>query len=109
MMATLLTELFPIWVGDQVLNAIELALQRDGLDVETTDLLLRAKETEVNELETAARRLHGEGLGNPVDLAHRVQNKQIEKHHAYLREELLALDYASQYLDCGSESALGGN
>ncbi len=95
------------WVGDQVLNAIELALQWDGLDIETTDLLLRAKETDVNELETAARRLHREGLGNPVDLAHRVQNKQIEKHHAYLREELLALDYASQYLDCGSESALG--
>lgn len=94
------------WVGDRALNAIELALQRDGLDVETTDLLLRARETEVNELETAARRLQREGLGDPVDLAHRVQNKQIEKHHVYLREDLLAADYASQHLDSEIENAL---
>lgn len=86
------------WVGDRTLNAIELALQRDGLDVETTDLVVRAKESDISELKRAARRVEEEGVGDLVELAYSVQNKRIEKHHAYLREDLLATDYASQYL-----------
>jgi ATP-dependent Lhr-like helicase len=86
------------WVGDRTLNAIELALRREGLNVEATDLLLRANESETVELKRAARRVDERGIGDLVELAYSVKNKQIEKHHTYLREDLLAMDYASQYL-----------
>lgn len=94
------------WVGDRKLNAIELALQREGFDVETTDVLLRVNQTTVGELEDTVLKLQQKGLGDPVDLASGVQNKQVEKHHAFLRESLLAADYASQYLDCDIDDKL---
>jgi ATP-dependent Lhr-like helicase len=89
---------FP-WIGDRALNAMELALQRDGFDVETQDVLLRAKDLPVTELERAAHEIRETGLGDPKALARFAENKRLEKHHAYLSEDLLAADYAAQYLD----------
>jgi ATP-dependent Lhr-like helicase len=96
---------FP-WIGDRALNAMELALQRDGFDVETQDVLLRAKENPVSELEGAVQELREAGIGDPRALARFAENKRLEKHHAYLSESLLAADYAAQYLDCDVESFL---
>jgi ATP-dependent Lhr-like helicase len=89
---------FP-WAGDRALNTLVLGLRQVGVDAGDNGLLIRAPDTTVDALQDAVRRLRSEGLGDPVDLAYRVQNKQIEKHHVYLRDDLLAADYASQYLD----------
>ncbi|WP_198598612.1 DEAD/DEAH box helicase [Salinibacter altiplanensis] len=96
---------FP-WIGDRALNTMELALQREGFDVETQDVLLRANDATVTELRDEIQRLRDAGLGDPRALASHAQNKRLEKHHAYLSDKLLAADYAAQYLDCDVERFL---
>lgn len=44
-------------------------------------------------------RLAAQGPADASELASTVANKMVEKHHPYLDEELLSLDYASAYLD----------
>ncbi len=51
--------------------------------------------------------LRPSALDNPLELAGLVSNKNREKHHRFLREKLLAADYASADLDFeGAREAL---
>jgi len=87
------------WVGDRKLNTMLLALRRSGLDIETMGPFLKASECSPTDLQAALQQLGPIEKEDLSALAMLVQNKQIEKHHLYLRDELLAADYASQYLE----------
>jgi ATP-dependent Lhr-like helicase len=98
------------WVGDRALNVIEIALRERGLDVETSGLIIKANDTAVGDLKAVVQQLRAEGFGHPIRLATRVRNKQVEKHHVYLREELLAADYASLFFNLeDAQAALEGS
>lgn len=98
------------WVGDCALNAIEIALRERGLDVETSGLIIKVNDTAVGDLKAVVQQLRAEGFGNPIRLATRVRNKQVEKHHVYLREELLAADYTSLFFNLeDAQAALEGS
>jgi hypothetical protein len=45
------------------------------------------------------RELAAQGPADGVQLAMSVANKSTEKHHVFLNEELLSMDYASARLD----------
>lgn len=45
------------------------------------------------------RALAGQGPADAVQLARTVANKLIEKHHVFMSDELLSIDYASCRLD----------
>lgn len=89
---------FP-WIGDRALNAIELALRSVGENVANDGGCLRMRANSVQHFANALRLAHTKGMKSAVDLASLVENKATEKHHVYLRDELLAADYESQYLD----------
>lgn len=89
---------FP-WTGDRALSTLELALRRSGVEADSRGLLIQVRGSTIDELRDAVRDLRREGLADPITLASHIQNKRVEKHHVYLRDDLLAADYASQYLD----------
>jgi ATP-dependent Lhr-like helicase len=92
------TVLFP-WTGDRVMDTLvvqirerDLAVVRDGIAVVVNEISART-------LISHLRALAAEGPADAVQLARTVANKIIEKHHIFLDEELLSVDYASARLD----------
>ena len=87
------------WAGDRVLDTLlvqlrdrELPVQRDGIAIIVNDISADA-------LIPHLRGLAAQGPADAVELAATVANKVLEKHHPFLSEELLSLDYASCRLD----------
>ena len=91
-------EWFP-WTGDRALNVLALELRRRGLDIEKRGPMVRVQGVSVGSVRDVLERLHGEGLAEPLQLARQVENKEREKHHPYLRDDLLSADYASLNMD----------
>lgn len=87
------------WAGDRVIDTLLVELHDRELPVERDGIAIV-----VNDISTAAlihhlRALAGEGPADAVQLAGTVANKLNEKHHVFLSEELLSVDYASSRLD----------
>jgi ATP-dependent Lhr-like helicase len=87
------------WVGDRVLDTLliqlrdrELAIERDGVAIVVNDI---SQDALIGHL----RALAAQGPADAVQLASTVANKIVEKHHIFLGEELLSMDYASGGLD----------
>ena len=55
--------------------------------------------SELENLAVEVRALAAEGPADPSQLASTIANKTVEKHHPFLSEELLSLDYGSGLLD----------
>lgn len=89
---------FP-WSGDRKMFVLELALRKKGMNVEKRGPMLSVENTSPQKIKRIAHELQENGAGNLHQLAALVQNKEVEKHHIYLRDDLLAADYASKYLD----------
>ena len=97
---------FP-WTGDRALNVLALELKRRDLDVSQEGPALRFESASEEEVEDLLTNLRPGELPAPKKLADLVRNKDREKHHRFLRQELLAADYASADLDFeGAREAL---
>jgi ATP-dependent Lhr-like helicase len=90
--------LFP-WRGDRVLDTIALLLGREGFFGAARDgvsvTMPRGSPDDV----LGALRKVAEDPPTAIELASAVANKQVEKHHDLLGEDLLSADYASGRLD----------
>lgn len=87
------------WSGDRVMDTLLVQLRDRGLPVESDGIAIV-----VNDISSAAliphlRALAAQGPADAVQLAATVANKPTEKHHVFLNEDLLSIDYASARLD----------
>lgn len=91
--------LFFPWVGDRAINAIMLECRRRDIEAGQEGPSLRLGGCRVEQARSHFEELQATGFAAPVELASALRNKKLEKHHQYLREKLLASDYASRHLD----------
>ena len=92
------TLLFP-WVGDRIMNTLALQLRARGVAVAIEGTALLVRDTTPVELHEHIEVVADAGPPDTGLLAASVENKQTEKHHVFLSEELLDADYASSQLD----------
>ena len=88
-----------VWLGDRIMNTLALQLRSQGADVTSNGLSLLFRSSSPDEVGQRLRQLASAGPTDAKTLATSVQNKNTEKHHRYLGEELLNADYASSHLD----------
>jgi ATP-dependent Lhr-like helicase len=87
------------WAGDRVLDTLLVQLRDRELPVECDGIAVVVNNISVSALIPHLRALAAQGPADAVQLAGTVANKLIEKHHVFLNEELLSVDYASSRLD----------
>jgi ATP-dependent Lhr-like helicase len=87
------------WAGDRVLDTLLVQLRDHELPVECDGIAIVVNDISASALIPHFRALAAEGPSDAVRLAGTVKNKVIEKHHVFLSEELLSVDYASSRLD----------
>ena len=90
--------LFP-WVGDRSLNTLALQLGAQGAEVLLDSPALLLRNTSPDEVRQHLADFASAGPPDATALAASVENKKTEKHHPYLSEELLNVDYVSSQLD----------
>ncbi len=87
------------WAGDRVLDTLLVQLRDRELPVECDGIAIVVNDISASALIPHLRALAAQGPADAVQLAGTVSNKLIEKHHVFLSEELLSIDYASSRLD----------
>lgn len=87
------------WVGDRVLDTLLVQLRDRDLPVECDGIAIIVNDISASALIPHLRALAAQGPADAVQLAGTVSNKLIEKHHVFLSEELLSIDYGSCRLD----------
>jgi ATP-dependent Lhr-like helicase len=96
-----------LWKGNRVANTVTAQLQSTGLIVHNNGLAVQVYSVSPAELKARLKQLVEIGPADAIVLARTVQNKQFEKYHPYLSEELLCQDYAISMLDtAGAWAAL---
>jgi ATP-dependent Lhr-like helicase len=88
-----------LWTGDRIANTVALQLQSLGLPVQNHGLAIEVGGVSPADLERRLQLLIQSGPCDAIALARAVPNKQIEKYHPYLTEDLLCIDYAASALD----------
>jgi len=92
------TVLLP-WCGDLELNTLLMMLKDRGLTASMEPPAIVIEDISAADVRGVLAELAVAGPPDPYDLAASVENKQTEKHHRFLREDLLGADYASKSLD----------
>lgn len=87
------------WAGDRVLDTLLVQLRDRELPVECDGIAIVVNNISASALIPHLRALTAQGPADAVQLAGTVSNKLIEKHHMFLSEELLSIDYGSCRLD----------
>jgi ATP-dependent Lhr-like helicase len=87
------------WVGDRIMDTILIQLRDRDLPVECDGLAIIVNDISLATLMSYLRALASEGPADAVQLASTVANKLTEKHHCFLSEDLLSMDFASARLD----------
>jgi ATP-dependent Lhr-like helicase len=87
------------WAGDRVLDTLLVQLRDRELPVERDGIAIVVNDISTGTLIPHLRALAAQGPADHVQLAGTVANKLTEKHHVFLSEDLLSLDYASSRLD----------
>lgn len=87
------------WSGDRVLDTLLVQLRDRDLPVERDGIAIIVNDIRAEALMPHLRALAAQGPVDAVELANTVANKLVEKHHLFLSEELLSIDYASSRLD----------
>ena len=87
------------WAGDRVLDTLLVQLRDRELPVERDGIAIVVNNISASALIPHLRALAAEGPADAVQLAGTISNKVIEKHHVFLSEELLSIDYGSCRLD----------
>ncbi len=89
---------FP-WAGDQVLWTIQVALIGRGVQTSNEGVALLLRGVSPADAAGLLRAIGSDPDLTALRLAATVQNKNVEKHHMYLGEDRLILDYAASRLD----------
>lgn len=98
--------IFP-WRGSRVMNTLLCLLGMLDFDIGLEGVAVRVCHTAGDRLRRELSQVLERGLPPALELARQVPNKQREKHHHYLCDDLLAADYASSQLDLqGAEETL---
>ena len=92
------TWVFP-WVGDRALNTLGLLFLSQRVEFVAYGPAILLADTSAELAEKVTRELVSLDRPDPERLATDVRNKRTEKHHWYLSDELLSIDYASSQLD----------
>ena len=87
------------WTGDRVMDTLLVQLRDRELPVECDGLAIIVNEISVAAIIPHLRALAAQGPADAAQLAAAVANKLTEKHHGFLSEELLSIDFASSRLD----------
>jgi ATP-dependent Lhr-like helicase len=87
------------WAGDRVANTLMLAFIRAGLEVTVDGMVLSIVDASPTAVRAALEEIAGDTGLQAFELAAAARNKEREKHHRYLDQELLTLDYAASELD----------
>jgi ATP-dependent Lhr-like helicase len=87
------------WSGDRVLDTLLVQLRDRDLPVERDGIAIIVNDIRGEVLMPHLRALAAQGPADAIELANTVANKLTEKHHLFLSEELLSIDYASSRLD----------
>lgn len=87
------------WAGDRALDTLLVQLRDRDLPVERDGIAIIVNGISADALIPHLRAMAAQGPADAADLAATVANKLIEKHHPFLSEKLLSLDYASCRLD----------
>jgi ATP-dependent Lhr-like helicase len=95
------TLVFP-WIGTRALNTLALLLRSLGFGATPQDLSIEVRSTTPEETMNALVQIDTGDSQDAESIAALVENKVTEKHHHYLREELLTADYAAAHLDVAS-------
>lgn len=97
------------WRGDRVLDTIVVWGQSRDLKVNREGLALIFEEVPARELRAILASLAAPGPPDALELAATVRNRQTEKFHPFLSDDLLAADYAAGRLDpVGAWEAVAG-
>ncbi len=91
------------WMGDRAMNTMRLQLVARGLSVKKSALTLRIRKCAVTRLKELLPALRSDDTPL-VALARHARTLRVHKHHPRLPPDLLALDYASEFLDVGAAS-----
>ena len=94
--------LFP-WSGDRILDTMSLMLKSGGLNANRDGVAILIESANSDEVEAVVSRIEAMPP-DPADLVTFVANKESEKHHHFLGDEVLDQDWISSRLD--SEKAL---
>ena len=86
------------WAGDRVMNTMRLQLLARGLNVKKSPLALLVRQCKPERIHELLPALEHDDTPAVV-LAQHARNTTVHKHHRRLPAELLALDYASEFLD----------
>ena len=87
------------WAGDRVLDTLLVQLRDRDLPVERDGVAVIVNDISADALIPHLRALAAQGPADAAELAGTVANKLVEKHHIFLSEELLSIDFASSRLD----------
>jgi len=90
--------IFP-WSGDVVLNTLGLQFHAAGFKLGSSRAALLLQDTSAEKVEQALTGMEQAPSPHPLKLAATVPNKQSEKYHRFLTEELLTEEYAWARLD----------
>lgn len=86
------------WAGDRVMNTMRLQLLARGMSVKKSPLALRVRKCRPSRLLELIAALRIDETPAEV-LAEHARRIAVHKHHGRLPKDLLALDYASEFLD----------
>jgi hypothetical protein len=96
---------FP-WAGDRVLGTVQLQLRACGIPADVEGAVLHVEGVAPHEFLPVFNALARAGPADGRTLAANVANKHAEKHHVWLSDALLAMDYASARLDVAGALAV---
>jgi ATP-dependent helicase Lhr and Lhr-like helicase len=85
------------WVGDRVMNTMRLQLLARGMSVKKSPLALRVRKCSPDRIRDLLPALEADDTPAMV-LAQHARSMAVHKHHRRLPVDLLALDYASEFL-----------
>ncbi|MBA3342481.1 MAG: DEAD/DEAH box helicase [Gemmatimonadaceae bacterium] len=87
------------WAGDRAMDTLLVQLRDRHLSVESDGIAIVVNDISASAMIPHIRALAAQGPADAVQLAGTVLNKLIEKHHVFLSDELLSIDYGSCRLD----------
>jgi len=90
--------LFP-WRGDRILNTLVEVFRAQGLSAAKEGVTVRLINQNLELVQSRIADLLSTRPVDPLILASKVRNKKNEKHHPFLHESLLTMEYASTYFD----------
>lgn len=97
------TMIFP-WVGTREMTGLAILLGCQSLEASAGEVAITVFEAPPSAVRAALKRIAGSDI-DVEEVAKTLPRLNFEKHHRYLRKELVALDYLSQRVDLAGAKA----